>query len=250
MKNFTVIKHATVITTLTTFSSLATALPITFDFTGTISSHIFSNGTLQPITQLSQLLGKTVSGSFVLDVDGLETNPNQSPDQVYYDSYYGNNSSDWLSFTFKNPDGRIFNFPDTNLSGPPEVDGSRTYITYRPSFADTRFYVDRIYSNTNTFPRTNISLRLWSWGSDALKMVNGLDYHTLDLQPEYADWENYGIVAYNNGAGRRINYYFTIDSITRRASVQVDEPSTVSLLIFSMSLLLWHRRNTPRKKAM
>lgn len=224
--------------------SIAAATPIMFDFTGTISNTILSGGNHINIDQPKQWLGKSVNGSFVLDIDGLETNPHQDRNQIYLDSSYGNNPADWLSVVLANPDGKVYSFPLEDPSASADVDSSVVSIIYRKGvFPDARFYMGRMFSNLNAAPRINISLRLTAWGTDSLKMLNGLDFNTLEIKPEYSDWENYGLVEYNDGAGNKFDYYFTIDSIERReVNAHVDEPSSMTLFVLAVAMCVWVRR--------
>lgn len=222
--------------------SIAVATPITFDFTGTISNTILSYGNHITIAQPKQWLGKSVNGNFVLDIDGLETNPKQDRNQIYLDSSYGNNPADWLSVVLTNPDGKIYSFPLEDPSAPVGLDGAVASIFYRKDvFPDARFYIGRMFSNLNSTPRINISLRLAAREMDSLKMLNGLDVNNLDIKPEYSNWENYGLVEYNDGKGKKFDYHFTIDSITRR-EVNVDEPSPIILSVLALGMLVLVRR--------
>lgn len=230
-------------TVLSMLPSVATALPITFDFTGTISNSVLSNGSYIKIDQSTQWLGKTVNGSFTLDIDNVETNPQQSSYQKYYDSSYGSNSTDWLSVAIVNPDGRSYSYPPEDQPLSVDVDSAVASLIYRDSaFPDVRFYVGRTFSNLNTTPKFEISLRLTAWGPKSLQMLNGLDFDTLNVNPTYADRENYGIAEYDDGAGENFNYYFTIDSISRRdVNAHVNEPSLLLLAVFALGFITWVR---------
>ena len=51
-----------------------------------------------------------VNGSSILDIDGLETNPEYAGPHTYFDSSYGNNATDWLATELHNRDGRVIHF--------------------------------------------------------------------------------------------------------------------------------------------
>lgn len=235
MQIFLYIKRTIFFIFLFSASSLAFAVPITFEFTGTVSNQILSNGRLiKANSKVPQWHGKGVSGQMMIDIEGLATNPNQVSYQSYYQSGYEGNGTDWLSFSLTNPDGSTHQIPG-GYDPFPEVDvnGSVAYLTNPPAINDMQFYAGRTYSNLRLYPHQNISLRL----SGRSQLISGQDFHTVEINPQFAYRENYGLVDYAHENGTRFEYYFTIDSIKR-----VPEPSSWVLMLCGLSGLLWARR--------
>lgn len=242
---FRIIPHAIISSLLLMVASSIQAIPIKFEFTGTVTNKVLSYGEIIDVPlNARKWRGKTVTGEMIIDIEGLETNPDQSPEQVYYSSWYGNNASDWLSFTLTNPDGSTYSFPGGYDPLPEvDVDGSDAYLV--DSFYNgTQFYVGRNYSNSRSVPRQGLSLRMQAQGENAKQAITSMDFNTVEFHPEFANWENYGIVEYHHDDGKKFNYYFNINSIKR---VSVPEPASWLMILGGFIGLLVYRQRALKK---
>lgn len=249
MRNARCVKFVIAVFFLIVAAPSIQAIPIKFEFTGTITDKVLISGQVTDIYfNARRWKGKTVTGHMMIDVEGLATNPNQSPEQVYYSSWYGDNPSDWLSFSITNPDGSTYYFPESyDPLSEVDVDGSDVYlINSFSSYGNaTALYAGRTYLNAKSLPRQYLSLRLQGSGMNAAKAITSMDFDTVEFNPEFANWENYGIVDYSHPSGKNTNYYFTINSLTR-----VPEPSSWLLILGGLIALLARRRYFVRYRTM
>ena len=63
--------------------------------------------------------------------------------------------------------------------------------------------------------------------------LDSIDFNTVTFHPEFANQENYGYIYYVKENGKKMSYYFSIDSITRVTS-QVPEPGTLVLFMLGL----------------
>lgn len=186
--------------------------------------------------------GKAVSGQMIIDLEGLTATPPGSPTTRYYLTSIDDNAGDWLSFTLNNPDGNSYSFPG-EYSFPDELDpfsqdyvnGSSVWLRHQQDGMDTNFFAGRTLLNPDSQLKRGIYLQLEARGQGASGLTGGLNLETIN--PQFANWFNYGLVNYATNDGTSFDYYFTIDTIK-----QVPEPSSLALLLCGTAALLWARR--------
>lgn len=218
-------------------SSVAQSAPVTFEFTGRVSDGFFFHGDMVRGFAHPEWDGKSVSGQFVVDVDGLIPSPAGSPDIRLYMTAFYDKPSEWLSFTLTNPDGKTYSFPgeysfadDIDPYSLDHSNGSSLWLTDRHEGRGDRFSVSRNLVNPDLQLRRHIYIGLES--RNPFGLINGVDVGNLVVNAQQADWINYGVVNYATANGVKFDYYFTIDSITR-----VPEPSILILLLLGAMLL-------------
>lgn len=218
-------------------SSVARSAPVTFEFTGRVSDgFLFYGNHVQSGFSYPEWYGKSITGQFIVDVEGLRSSPPNAPDIRHYITDRDDNSRDWLSFTLTNPDGKTYSFPG-EYSFADDVDPysfdhsnfSSLWLTDRNGEGD-RFSVSRNMNNPDLKIWRHIHLGLESRSPSGL--INGVDVSNLVINAQQADWISYGVVNYATADGVKFDYYFTIDSITR-----VPEPSNLTLLLLGAMLL-------------
>lgn len=247
MHIYTAIKRAFFTSILVATSSFTWATPIIFNFTGTISEYILSNGqmTKSPAV-IPKWFGKGVSGSVIMDLDAVVPSPNHS-EQTYYDSSYNNNFSQWMTFIINNPDGTSYTIPPAIDPLPDAGLGSAVAsLIYRDAYDDARLFLGRNHSNSLKGPAQSISLRLWGWGEDADKVLDTIDFNNVVIKPEFASQENYGEIFYIKDNGKKMAYYFTIDSLSRVTS-EVPEPGSWCLIALGFAGLILKRSGKNRR---
>ncbi len=240
MKKNRIIQHVLATLAFLTVNTSTWAAPILFEFTGTVTDQVLSSGRSGSISlNRPEWNGKTITGTMSMDVEGLATNPNQSPEQVHYTSGDYGNPADWLSFSWINPDGSAYTIPGGFDPLPNyQVDGSSAYLT-DSVLNGTQFYAGRAFSNLRPQSTQSFSLRLQARGPNDSLAISSMNFDTVAFLPEFANYENYGIVRYGHPDGTRLDYHFTINSITR-----VPEPSGLLLILCGLvGLFLAHRRH-------
>jgi hypothetical protein len=220
----------------TIIPSLAWATPIVFNFTGTISDQHLSNGSMQKsYSIIPKWLGKQVSGSISLDLDAVVPTWGYES-QTIYESFYepNNNFAQWMTVTINNPDGTSYSIAPA-LDPLPEVDANyaATYLSYRADYDDAQFVAYRNYSNVRKTPTQNIVFYISARGEDAHKLLNTTDFNTVNINTDFANWENYGSIYYVKENGKKMAYIFSVDSLTRVSS-EVPEPGSFVLLVLGL----------------
>lgn len=241
MRSCRIIKRAMLSITLLVAASLTWAAPIIFEFTGTVTDQVLIDGRLIDVSvNAGEWKGKTITGTMFIDVEGLATNPNQH-EQVYYSSSYGDNPTDWLSFSLTNPDGKTYLFPGGfDLLPNFEVNGADVYLI-DSVLNGTHLFAGRVFSNLRPQSHQVFSLRLQARGPNDSLAISSMDFDTVEFRPEFANWENYGFVEYGHRDGTRFNYYFNINSITR-VIFRVPEPSGWVLMLCALAGIFLARR--------
>lgn len=227
------------ISIISAMSSGAHSTPVTFEFTGKVSDgFLFYGNMVQGGFSYPEWSGKSISGRFVVDVDGLIPSPAGSPDIRLYMTAFYDNPSEWLSFTLTNPDGKTYSFPgeysfadDIDPYSLDHLNGSSLWLTDRHEGRGDKFSVSRNLVNPDLQLRRHIYLGLES--RSPFGLINGVDVGNLVVDAQQADWINHGVVNYATADGVKFDYNFTIDSITR----VVPEPSILTLLFLGAMLL-------------
>ena len=222
------------------------ALPLTFQFTGTISDTVLISSIYQTLpTMQPEWNGQKVSGTLVMDLPEAAASPYNGPGYTQYgkseDTYdYAN----WMAFTIENPDGTVLDISDSIPIFPaPEAEGDDAYTNLAHQsylHGESSFYAQRTYNNFVPYPRNSASLSLLAVGEEASLLTSSADYADVIIKPEFANVENYGSVYQLNDQGIGYDYYFRIDSIARVTS-EVPEPGTLVLMLVGFTGLLLSR---------
>jgi hypothetical protein len=230
---------------ISAMSSVAQSAPVTFEFTGRVSDEfLFYGNMVQGGFSYPEWNGKSISGQFVVDVEGLTSSPANSPYYRHYVTSLYHNADDWLSFTLTNPDGKTYSFPgdyafadDIDPFSLDYVNSTHAWLDNLPEGKGNKFSVSRNVLNPDLQLKRFIYLSLESRAPNPLGLINGLDFETLSIDAQYANWINHGLVNYATADGVKFDYHFTVDSIRR-----VPEPSILSLLLAGLMLLVVSRR--------
>lgn len=242
---FTKISHRlaalTLFSTLSTFTAHSWAIPLTFEFTGTISNTVLISRIQQTLfTSHPQWNGLQVTGTVTMDLPELAASPYNG---LGY-SQYGTSQdaypyADWMSFTVTNPDGTILDISDSIPIIPaPDLEGDSAYTHLAHQsymYGDSGFYAQRIYNNFVPYPRNSAALSLRADGDNAQWLTSSANYNNVIIKPEFANMDNYGWIYQLDDMGVGHEYYFRIDSVKRKPT-EVPEPSV--LLLFISGLLL------------
>lgn len=248
MNTSNLIKRIFLIPIFTIIPSLAWATPIIFNFTGTISDQHLSGGSMQKsYSIIPKWLGKQVSGSISLDLDAVvPTWANES--QTIYQSHHepNNNYAQWMTVTINNPDGTSYSIAPL-LDPLPEVNANyaSTYLTYRADYDDAQFVAGRTYSNSIK-THQNIVFYITARGDDAHKLLNTTDFNNVNINTNFANWDNYGAIHYVKENGKKMAYLFSVDSFTRVTS-EVPEPGSFFLLIIGLGAITTARMMRHKK---
>lgn len=233
---------------VSTFTASSWAIPLTFQFTGTISDTILGSGIYQTVfTSHPQWNGEQVSGTLTLDLPELAASPFNGPGYTQYGAsqdFYPR--ADWMSFSMTNPDGTILDISDSiPITPAPEAEGDDAYTHLAHQsylYGDSSFYAQRTYNNFVPYPRNHAALSLRAIGENAAWLTSSADYNDVIIKPEFANLENYGYVYQLNDLGIGHEYSFRIESL-ERISTEVPEPSLLLIFISGLLLLQW-KRNT------
>lgn len=232
------------LTLVSTFTAPSWAIPLTFQFTGTISDSILGSGIYQTVfISHPQWNGEQVSGTLTLDLPEAAASPFNGPGYTQYGkSQYFYPYANWMSFSVTNPDGSVLDISDS-ITPAPELEGDDAYThlahkSYR--YGDSGFYAQRTYNNFVPYPRNSATLSLQAIGENAAWLTSSADYNDVIIKPEFANLENYGDVYQLNDMGIGHEYSFRIDSLERISS-EVPEPSILLIFISGLLLVQWKR---------
>lgn len=245
MKNIINITRIIFFIVISAAASVVHAVPVVFEFTGRVSDgFLFYGNMVQGGYSYPEWNGKSITGQFVIDVEGLTSSPANSPYYRHYGTSLYHNVDDWLSFTLTNPDGKTYSFPgdyafadDIDPFSEDYVNSTSAWLADLPEEKGNKFSVGRYLFNPDLQLKRYIYLSLESSDPNPSGLINGLDFETLVVDAQYANWINYGLVNYATNDGTRFDYYFTIETIKR-----VPEPSSLLLLVCGIAMLLWTRR--------
>lgn len=236
------VKRVLSVLILTTISSVAAATPIVFNFTGTVTDQILDGGsTLETWASIPKWNGKSISGSFTMNLDKV-TPIIQNHEQTYYLTEGSNdNSRQWLEFVINNPDGTSYSIP-TSTDPLPVVDSNYSAATLLSNENFSTFYIAREFHNTSfkNPPLQEIMLRLASFGEGSNQLYSSLDFSTVEFRPELATFQNYGLVNYLKDNGKKMQYFFEIDTLTS-VKHNVPEPGVLGLLLLGLASLILGR---------
>jgi hypothetical protein len=234
-----------VLTLLSMFTASTWAMPITFEFTGTISDTVLISRMEQTLfTTHSDWNGQQVSGTLTMDLPELAASPYNNPS---YSQYAKSRSvypyADWMSFYVRNPDGSVLGFSNSEPVTPaPEDEGDDAYTSLGHQYANgSRFYAQRTYNNLLTYPQKHASLSLWADGVNADWLTSNADYSDVIVKPEFANIDNYGSVYHYTDLGIGHQYYFRINSLSR-IQTAVPEPGIFVLLCLGLVTVCIRRK--------
>lgn len=221
------------------------AMPIMFEFTGTVSDSVLISRRYQTIyTNVPEWSGLQVTGSVVMELPELAASPNNSPSHSIYGQREEFPYADWMTFRLTHPDGSLFEVPGSTPATPvPEGIGNDAYTQLSHlSYINgaSSFYATRSYNNSLTYPQKSISISLTAVGGNANWLTNNADFYNVEVNPEFANFENYGSVSDYSGLGVGHKYTFTIDSL-KRVNARVPEPSLWLLALTGLLLIGWRR---------
>lgn len=227
--------------TLLSYPFSSWALPLTFEFTGTISDTVLISKIDQTLfTTHPDWNGQQVTGTLTMDLPELAASPYNGPGYSQYSKNVDYPYANWMSFLVKNPDGTFLDISNSEPVTPaPLAEGDDAYTNLAHQsylYGDSSFYAQRSYNNHLTYPRKHASLSLRATDDNALWLTSSADYDEVMIKPEFANHDNYGYVYHYTDSGIGHEYYFRIDSL-KRMEVNVPEPSTLLLLIAGLILI-------------
>ncbi len=220
----------TLISTLSIFAAPSWAIPLIFEFTGTISNTVLISRIEQTLsTSHPQWNGQQVTGTLTIDLPELAASPYNGPGYSQYSKTYDAYPyANWISFSVTNPDGSILDISDSIPIIPApegESDDAYTHLAHQyDPYGVSSFYAQRTYSSSEPYPRNSAALSLDADGDNALWLTSSANYNDVIIKPEFANVNNYGSVYQLNELGFGYQYYFRIDSLKRK-STDVPEPS-------------------------
>ncbi|MES2826329.1 MAG: hypothetical protein V4732_22235 [Pseudomonadota bacterium] len=215
------------------------ALPITFEFTGTINVPILSNGIwIEPTyTTHPEWSGNLVRGSVVFRLD--EASPSWLNNTNF--SQYSGEYPGWMTFNITQPDSTILDIPGSAAPIPtPILEGNDAYADlhylWEPWYENpySRFYAQRTLDNKLTYPQLSMSLELSSLGESAASLISSANYNEVMIQPQFANHGNIGYVSYYTAPNEGYEYTFRIDSLNR--VTDVPEPKGLTLILLAIGI--------------
>lgn len=245
IKRFYRLVALTFVSTLSIFNAPSWAIPLSFEFTGTISDTVLISRIEQTLfTSHPQWNGQQVTGTLTVDLPELAASPYNGVGYSQYSKTEDYPYAGWMSFSVTNPDGSILDISDSiPLIPEPDDIGNDAYtqLTHQSYiYGDSGFYAQRTYNNSVPYPRNFASLSLRADGDNALWLTSSADYNNVIIKPEFANMDNYGSVYQLNELGIGHEYYFRIDSLKRKIA-KVPEPSVLLIFISGLLLIQWKR---------
>jgi hypothetical protein len=213
------------------------ALPITFEFTGTINVPILGNGVWEDPTYTThpEWTGNVVSGNVTFRLDEVLPSWFNNPQYSQYSGEYAG----WMTFNVIQPDGTILDIPGSAAPIPtPRLEGNDAYteLAYLSDLTpDSGFYAQRTLSNSLTYPQQHMSLALRSVGEGSELLTSSANYSDVIIQPQFANHTNAGYVYYYTAPNEGYEYTFRIDSLNRITNVP--EPKSLTLVLLAIGSL-------------
>jgi len=222
------------------------AMPIMFEFTGTVSDSVLISRRYQTIyTTVPEWNGLQVTGRVVMELPELGASPDNRPSHSIYGQRYPEFPySDWMTFMVTNPDGSLVEVPGSTPATPvPEAEGNDAYtqlshLSYINGLSS--FYATRSYTNSLTYPQKTASISLSAEGDNANWLTSSADFYNVEVNPEFANVDNYGHIYNYSNLGVGHEYTFKIDSL-KRVDAKVPEPSLWLLALTGLLLIGWRR---------
>ncbi|MES2674470.1 MAG: PEP-CTERM sorting domain-containing protein [Pseudomonadota bacterium] len=227
------------LTVTLTLCASSWALPMTFEFSGTVTDTVLIlNAPVKKTTTHPEWIGQQVTGTLVMDFVQTPENENMS-------SYYGAGlASDWMSLRINNPDGTFFDTADSDFINPtfnsPVTDLASVMLTHfhRDYYGvpQSDFILYRQYESLS--PRlTNLAeLGLRANGDNVGLLTNTVDFDDVVINPEFANMHNYGRVYQATRREFVYDYYFNIDTF-ERMDANVPEPAALLLLLSGLLVM-------------
>lgn len=236
----------TLISTLLTFAAPGWAIPLIFEFSGTISNTVLISRMEQTLfTSHPEWNGQQVTGTLTIDLPELAASPDNGPTYSRYsktDDVYP--YANWMSFSVNNPDGSILDISDSIpiIPAPEDIgDDAYTHLLHQYGpYGASSFYAQRTYNNSVPYPRNHVALSLEASGDNALWLTSSTNYNDVIIKPEFANVNNYGSVFQLNELGFGHQYSFRIDSLKRKPA-DVPEPSLWLAFIFGVLIIQMKR---------
>lgn len=226
----------------------AKATPITFRFTGTVSEYILANGSLWKGGATSpDWYGKPVTGSLTIDLAlAVDRSSAGDPSAKLYGPEWNDdpNRASWVSWSLVGPDAVHLDIPAATIPTPgPDtmVDALVSLKLPTATRAYSEFYVQRWIDFFPDYPKMAMEINLATRDGNANPLINGLDLANLQVQPQAANYHNYGTVFYYTDAGDAYEYNFTLDSFWRATSA-VPEPANGIVALLALGGLMVRRR--------
>lgn len=243
-----IIKSLCRVTTLAVTLSMcasAWAVPITFEFSGTVTDIVLIlNGPVKKTTTHPEWIGQKVTGSLTMEfLQDPAENENIS-------SYYGAGlESNWMSLKIKNPDGTFFDTADSDFINPtasdPVTDFAYTMLTHFQrdynGVPQSDFIVHRQYQNTSPFLMNFAELGLRANGDNVGLLTSSANFNDVVINPEFANMHNYGRVYQAKKKHFVHDYYFSIDTFER---MDANVPEPAGLLLLLSGLLVMGRKRS------
>ncbi|MES2822812.1 MAG: PEP-CTERM sorting domain-containing protein [Pseudomonadota bacterium] len=230
---------------LTTMCASTWALPIVFEFSGTVTDTVIKfNEPAKETTTHPEWNGQQVTGLVTLNLDGIR--PDITP-QASGSSYAGYGlpvDVNWMALRIKNPDGTFFDTADATFTNPnpsePITDMAYTQLTYfsrnTSNVAQSGFYLSRQYQGTSPLPIQNVAqFSLIANVENVGLMNNGINFEDVIIKPEFANRQNYGRVS-QISTDYVQDYYFNIETF-KRMDANVPEPAALLLLLTGLFVM-------------
>jgi hypothetical protein len=227
----------------------AWATPLIFDFTGTVTDSIFDTrfgNNVTTVTRHPEWNGQQVTGVITLELEGQWKFADEDDPYTIFKSDGSVADSEWMQVKLRNPDGTYFDSPHATYGSStpfnPLPNSAYTQLTHLieidASAPVSNVGFSRRYHNSNSpRPYNYIDLTLIGNGDNAHSLMNSKEYENVVFNPEFANVTNYGAVYQSSHTPTDPDYYFIIDSLSRRGT-DVPTPSAPLLLISGLFIVL------------